>query len=307
VQPAETVGTNARRTELAEVRALTEGSLEERLGMPVRFHVITPCRNAANLIEDTVESVIGQSAIRSGRAILKYFIVDGDSTDDTVACARSASEGRAHIISKPDTGMYDALATGFSEIASDDGVTCYINAGDMFSSHAFDTVIDIFARPDIDWVTGYSAYYNQKGHTISFRLPFRYRRSFFSCGIYGTRLPHVQQESTFWRTRLLSTVDYDLLRDYRLAGDAYLWRCFSEVADLYIASTFLGGFRHHGEHLSDARELYRQELLRDVMTPSLRRRLHAAVDSILWRSPDRVKKFWNPQLLRYDLEACEWR
>lgn len=276
--------------------------------MSTLFTIVTPCRNAAAYIGDTVESVLTQTALRSGRARLRYVIVDGASSDNTVEVVRHVGGASVVVVSEPDSGMYDALAKGLSCSPETDGVTAYINAGDMFYRTAFDVVLDVLADESISWVKGYDAYYNRAGHPIAFRLPFRYKQGLLRRGVYGTRLPAVQQESTFWRSQLNESLDLDVLRSYKLAGDYYLWKTFSESHDLYVVASFLGGFRYHGGHLSDDMRSYRDELLTIADPPAAIDRLRVMLEWVGWRVPDRLKASWSGgRLLRYDRNRERWR
>ena len=268
------------------------------------FTVVTPCKNSGRLLRATIESVLRQTAIVSGRARLEYTVVDGASLDDTVSVARATGDIR--VISEPDRGMYDALAKGLQAGSGD--VYCYLNAGDLFAATAFDVVLDVLADTRIQWLTGMNVNYNEKGQVTYARLPFRYRRSSIQNGLHGGRLPAVQQESTFWTASLQKAVDLEALRGYRLAGDHYLWSTFARTADLYIVSSHLGGFCHHGEHLSVDYDRYLDEMTWHTRRPSPRERLVGEYDRLMWRAPDRLKKMANPDtLLRYDLAARAWR
>jgi len=268
---------------------------------------ITPVLNGAPLIARTVDSIVNQSAIRSGRLNLTYIVCDGASTDGTVEAARAASDGAAlDVISEPDTGMYEALAHGLRRATGD--LVFYLNAGDMLFPNALDVVADVMEAHDVRWVTGYDAYFNDAGAIVGARLPFRFRPALMQVGIYGTMLPMVQQESTFWHRDMLDAVDLDQLTAYRLAGDHYLWRRFSTLEELTIAKVFLGGFGYHGNHLSADIDEYRRELRRHCGTPRLRDRLRAQTDRILWRAPDRLKKLANPRcMLVYEPDSGQWR
>lgn len=272
--------------------------------MKTRVAVVTPCRNAAPWIAETVESVLAQTALRNGRAELDYVIVDGASDDGTAEVAARAGGSRVTVVSEPDQSMYDALAKGLRRV--DGAVTCYLNAGDLYAPTAFDVVLDVLRESTVSWLTGYDAYYNSKGHVIGLRLPFRYRRSFVRRGVYGMRLPAIQQETTFWRSALNDLVDLDVLASYRLAGDHYLWHRFASEHDLYVVAAFLGGFRYHGDHLSGDMAAYREEARRHASGPRPYELPLVALDRLTWRAPERVKKAWNPHLLRYDRRSDRW-
>lgn len=267
------------------------------LSTPRRISIVTPCFNAERYIEETVRSVVNQRAVTSGRVDLEYIICDGGSSDQTVARARDAAAcSRVAIHSTPDGGMYDALAKGLASVSGD--IVAYINAGDYYHPCAFDVVLDLFDRPQVQWLTGYAVTYNEESQVTQVTLPFRYRRGLLRCGAYdGIVLPFVQQESTFWRIGIHRTVDFERLSRFRLAGDAYLWSCFACEADLYIVESYLGGFRRHAGQLSEDLGPYREEVAGFAKQLSPAAAALARADSWLWRAPAAVKKRLNPGLL----------
>src|SRR5690349_3953356 len=91
--------------------------------------IVTPCRNAERYIARTVESILRQTAVQSGRVKLQYIVCDGASTDGTVEVVRKMCGSEATIISEPDRGMYDALGKGLKRATGD--VVAYLNAGDI--------------------------------------------------------------------------------------------------------------------------------------------------------------------------------
>src|SRR5438874_2280078 len=66
-----------------------------------RITVITPVFNGADTIRETIESVINQHY-----ANLEYIVVDGGSTDDSLAIVDEYREHISEVISEPDRGMY---------------------------------------------------------------------------------------------------------------------------------------------------------------------------------------------------------
>ena len=272
-----------------------------------KITVITPCLNAERHIGETIESVIGQSAILSGRAELEYIICDGNSTDKTVAIVNSYTESNRTIrlFSEPDTGMYAALAKGMRRASGD--IIAYLNAGDFYNRYAFDIVLDLFEQKQVRWLTGYNVHYNDKSYFLNVKLPFKYRRDFFACGLYGTKLIFVQQESTFWDASLNRCLDYDRLAAYRYAGDYYLWSCFAQECDLHIVEAYLGGFRIEEGQLSEDREAYMQEMMSLTAKPHLFQYILAAFDRVMWYAPVELKKWFNKDgLFRYDHKLREW-
>ncbi len=72
--------------------------------------VVTVCFNAEKTIRRTIDSVLAQTYPN-----LEYLVVDGDSTDGTLAILRSY-EGRLSFSSEPDRGMYDAMNKGIRRV-----------------------------------------------------------------------------------------------------------------------------------------------------------------------------------------------
>jgi glycosyltransferase involved in cell wall biosynthesis len=267
---------------------------------------ITPVRNGAALVGRTVSSITTQRAVTSGRVELQYVLCDGASSDDTVGEAiRAAGDVELEIVSEPDTGMYDALAKGLHRARGD--VVFYLNAGDALVPNALDVVLDLMEQRDTKWLKGYDAYFSPEGFVVGVRLPFRFRQRLVQAGAYGRILPMLQQESTFWRRELLSTVDLSVLASYRLAGDNYLWSRFATVEEVTIARVMLGGFCFHGAHLSDNLAEYKTEMARHSARISPAMLAIALVDRFLWHAPDRIKRAGNRHhLALYDRANDSW-
>lgn len=94
--------------------------------------IITVCRNAEECIAATVESVSSQSF-----SDFEHLIIDGASTDGTLARARLAHGRRMRIVSEPDDGLYDAMNKGL-RLARGKYVL-FLNAGDAF--HTTETLL----------------------------------------------------------------------------------------------------------------------------------------------------------------------
>ncbi len=87
------------------------------------FSIITVTYNAEKVLEDTIQSVISQTYHH-----IEYIIVDGASTDGTLAIIDKYKPYIKKVISQPDRGLYDAMNKGL-RIAGGDYI-CFLNAGD---------------------------------------------------------------------------------------------------------------------------------------------------------------------------------
>jgi len=224
--------------------------------MPVTFSVITPSYNSKQYIAEAIESVMMQR----GDFYIDYVVVDGSSTDGTIDILekyRQLNEKgilcnclgmRFQYITEPDKGMYDALSKAMKICQGD--IVSYINSDDFYLPNAFSTVASVFKDNDVAWLTGLPGRYNKHGAIIPARIPCVFNAKYIRSGVYGTYLPHIQQESTFWRRELCGELSFDKLAKFKYAGDYYLWNTFAKTNELYTVNAQLSGFREHADNMS---------------------------------------------------------
>lgn len=114
-----------------------------------RISIVTPSYNQARFIEETIRSILLQ-----GYPDLEYIIIDGGSTDDTVAILRKYEKHLAYWVSEKDRGQSHAINKGMERISGD--VWMYQNSDDLLSRGALAAVADRFADPSVSWVGGAS-------------------------------------------------------------------------------------------------------------------------------------------------------
>lgn len=113
------------------------------LTRPIVVSVVTVCLNAVETIDETVASVLSQTYPR-----IEYVVVDGGSTDGTVACLRSHGSDITRLISEPDSGLYNAMNTALRVVTGD--VLFFLNSGDLLASPSvIEMVAGIFAADPI--------------------------------------------------------------------------------------------------------------------------------------------------------------
>lgn len=96
-----------------------------------KVYVITVCRNAKALIEETIQSVLAQTY-----GGLQYIIIDGASTDGTVEIINKYRDRLSCFISEPDRGIYDAMNKGLAAARNiGSGWVNFMNAGDTFADN----------------------------------------------------------------------------------------------------------------------------------------------------------------------------
>ena len=91
------------------------------------FSIITVTWNAVGVLAPTLESVRRQTCLD-----YEYLVVDGASTDDTLALVRQADISGTRIYSEPDRGLYDAMNKAIR--LAEGRYLIWLNAGDSFSA-----------------------------------------------------------------------------------------------------------------------------------------------------------------------------
>jgi glycosyltransferase involved in cell wall biosynthesis len=276
-----------------------------------RISIVTPCYNAEKFIEETATSVLNQTAILNGRCELEYIICDGASNDDTISILEKLRSTikqyniKININSEKDTGMYDALSKGLQSVSGN--ICAYLNAGDYYSKYAFDVLLDLEELYKWRWITGLNVVYNRFSQIIEVKLPYRYRNKLLNCGIYGKKLPFIQQESTFWNADLNRHIDFDCLANFKLSGDYYLWSLFAKYEELKIVVSYLGGFRKIKGQLSENKNNYFAEFNKIIKNPSLYDYAWTLLDKVCWALPNKIKKRLNRNsLYRYNCNNDKW-
>lgn len=87
--------------------------------------IVTVVRNGVETIEQTIQSVLGQTYRN-----IEYIVIDGASTDGTADIIRKYEENIAYWLSEPDSGISDAFNKGIA--VSTGSWINFLNAGDTF-------------------------------------------------------------------------------------------------------------------------------------------------------------------------------
>lgn len=106
-------------------------------GEKMHLSIITVCFNASKTIQNTFDSVLGQS-----RSDIEHWIVDGASTDATIDLIKAYQEKApypVHYISEPDKGLYDAMNKGVN-LAQGEYIH-FLNADDAYANETILRVV----------------------------------------------------------------------------------------------------------------------------------------------------------------------
>src|SRR5262245_44562048 len=124
--------------------------------IPMRISVVTPSFNMASYLEDTIKSVIANLGADD-----EYFIIDGGSTDGTIAIIRRYEQRITGWVSEADAGYADAIAKGFERAGGD--ILCWINAGDLYLLGALEAARNLLMG-DLDMIFGDDFYVDENSN-----------------------------------------------------------------------------------------------------------------------------------------------
>jgi len=111
--------------------------------------IVTISYNSGRTIRQTIESVLNQTV-----PCKEYFIMDGLSSDDTVAIAREYEKKFAgmgvdyRVYSEKDKGLYDAMNKGIALTTGT--IVGMINSDDWYEPSAVETVLEQYEKEPFD-------------------------------------------------------------------------------------------------------------------------------------------------------------
>ena len=114
----------------------------------MKISIITAVYNRADSIAEAVRSVQAQTWPQ-----VEHVVIDGASTDGTVAVLQTCLNAQAVWLSEPDKGIYDALNKGLARATGD--VIGLMHSDDFFADdEVLASVAAAFADPEVDAVYG---------------------------------------------------------------------------------------------------------------------------------------------------------
>jgi glycosyltransferase involved in cell wall biosynthesis len=191
------------RKQTADVERLHEVS-------PPLVSIVTPSYNQGRFLRKTIDSVLGQTYPH-----LEYIVIDGASSDESVAVLKSYGT-RLAWISEPDRGQTYAINKGFARLHG--SIRAYLNSDDLLLPDAVATAVRHFARhPEWDMIYGRAHYIDAEDRRIGDynTADFDFERLMEDCCVC--------QPAAFWRTRIASRVGpFDERLDYVMDYDYWI-------------------------------------------------------------------------------------
>ena len=202
-----------------------------------KISIVTPNFNGGRFLEETIQSVLSQNYPN-----LEYIIIDGGSTDDSVAIIKKYENQLTYWSSERDKGLYDAIQKGFDKSSGE--IMAWINSDDLYHKKAFFIVSEIFSKYDkVNWLQGIPSIFDEMGRTVYVGPIRRWTKLDYYLGNFKW----IQQESVFWRRTLWEMSGKKIATEMKYAGDLELWLRFFRQEKLYVTPALIGGFRQRSK------------------------------------------------------------
>lgn len=195
-------------------------------GLP-RISIVIPSFNQGRYLEEAIRSVLLQ-----GYPDLELIVMDGGSSDETVAVLRKYESWLTHWQSAPDSGQSHAINEGFRRATGE--LYGWIGCDDRLLPGALVRAGRHFAeQPRCHWFAGSGQLvFPAAGRVGVMASRVESLDALQSFWRFGSAECFVVQPSCFWRRWLWDAVG-GVRADLHLAMDYELWLRFAERAELH--------------------------------------------------------------------------
>jgi len=184
----------------------------------MKITIITVAYNSAGTIEDTIRSVLSQT-----HPDIEYIVVDGGSTDGTLAIVDKHRDKIARIVSESDDGMYDAINKGIALSTGD--IVGILNSDDLYQdSGVISRVAEAFRKENTDCVFGdlVQVRRNDTDRIIMYYPADGFKVSRFACGWMPPHPAFFVKKECYDKYGTFKT-DYRIGADFDLVA-RFLWK-----------------------------------------------------------------------------------
>lgn len=199
----------------------------------MQVSIITVAWNSADTITDTLRSVLNQTY-----KDIDYWVIDGQSTDGTIEIVRQWQpqfEGRLHLVSEKDAGLYDAMNKGIMHCTGN--IVGILNSDDFFTSDTvIQTIVENFSE-NIDAVYGDIHFVDAKNteKTVRYYSSKGFRPAKMRFGYMPAHPSFYARKEVFERCGLYS-LDFKLAADYEMMVRLF---CKFKIKAQYIHKDFV--------------------------------------------------------------------
>lgn len=152
---------------VAEGGMRTRGQYKQSLPDLPLISIITVCFNSAKTIEQTIQSVLGQTY-----GNIEYLIIDAASTDGTLDLIRKYENGIDYFVAEPDRGLYHAMNKGL-HLASGNYILI-LNSDDWYDPECIELLVSGLKASGADFSGALALFVDEEGNLIRAlpRMPY---------------------------------------------------------------------------------------------------------------------------------------
>jgi len=168
----------------------------------IKISIVTVTRDNLAGLRRTYESI---PPVES-EPLLEWIVVDGQSSDETVAYLSSLKDERLTWSSEADSGIFNAMNKGIAR--STGAYVIFMNAGDRFYRGALRSLANLLARTSPQLVFGQTVEESQfgdlflkparKARLVVYSMPTHHQSIVFSRGILGSGYDESYKYSADW-------------------------------------------------------------------------------------------------------------
>lgn len=201
-----------------------------------RISIVVPSFNQGSFIEATLRSIIDQRYPN-----LELIVVDGGSTDNTLAVIKQYEAHLDWWVSEPDSGQTAAINKGFMRSTGE--IMAWINSDDLVASGALHLVADYFVKhPETQAVYGDRVLINEESLEIGRWILPRHSDRVLKFADF------VPQETLYWTRKAWNLIGGRLDETFHFAMDwDFLLRLSKKHINIRHLPIFLGLFRIHSQ------------------------------------------------------------
>jgi glycosyltransferase involved in cell wall biosynthesis len=211
-----------------------------------KLSIITVVFNDVRGIERTMLSVLDQTYSN-----IEYVVVDGASTDGTLAKIREYGARISKLLNEPDEGIYDAMNKGLAMATGD--YVLFMNSGDELYNNQ--TVANVFASADdADIYYGETEMINDAGESLGQRRHKAPAQLNWKSFKYGMSVSH---QAIYIKRALIEPYN----RQYELSADIdWILNAVKKAKKIvnvnqYVAKYLVGGMSKK-RHLQSLKERF---------------------------------------------------
>jgi glycosyltransferase involved in cell wall biosynthesis len=234
----------------------------------VTISIVIPSLNQGAFLEQAIRSVLDQQ--QQG---VELIVIDGGSTDQSLAIIERHAGALTHWISEPDRGPADALRKGFERATGE--ILGFLNADDFLLPGSLAAVRAAFATvPDADVISGHGYFATENGRLAIPIYSDRWHPRRFA---YGACV--LIQPATFFRRDAFVRAG-GFRETGRVCWDMELWAALAQAGSAFRSiDRFLAAFRlHAGSLTGDPRRAERRRLDARAVMAEVRKRPESSVD-----------------------------